>query len=117
MIEHRALNIGGRHARRRRRYRGSRSRMSTASATGWTRTRAEEQLVRARRTVKAAEQVLTLTDKPQEKEPMWRSVRCTWEKELKFEDVAVMVCDDDVLPLQSRLPGQGSGGGHRVQPA
>ena len=67
--------------------------------------RTEEQLARARRAVKAAgQEALTLTDKPQEEGGhVADRARCILAKGLEFKAVAVMACDDDVLPLQSRI--------------
>jgi superfamily I DNA/RNA helicase len=66
--------------------------------------RAEEQLSRARRAVKAAgQEALTLTDKPQEEGGRVLIGTMHLAKGLEFKAVAVMACDDDLLPLQSRI--------------
>jgi superfamily I DNA/RNA helicase len=66
--------------------------------------RTEEQLSRVRRAVKAAgQEALTLTDKPQEEGDRIVIGTMHLAKGLEFKAVAVMACDDDVLPLQSRI--------------
>ena len=65
--------------------------------------RTEEQLSRARRAVKAAAQEpLTLTDKPQAEGGRVLIGTMHLAKGLEFKVVAVMARDDDVLPLPSR---------------
>lgn len=66
--------------------------------------RAEAQLVRARRAVEAAGQrLLMLTDKPEEQEGHVAIGTMHLAKGLEFKAVAVMACDDGVLPLESRI--------------
>jgi superfamily I DNA/RNA helicase/mRNA-degrading endonuclease RelE of RelBE toxin-antitoxin system len=66
--------------------------------------RTEEQLPRTRRAVQAAgQEALTLTDKPQEEVGRVAIGTMHLAKGLEFKAVAVMACDDDVLPLQSRI--------------
>ena len=66
--------------------------------------RTEEQLSRARRAVKAAgQEALTLTDKPQEEGGRVAIGTMHLAKGLEFKAIAVMACDDDLLPLQSRI--------------
>ena len=66
--------------------------------------RAEEQLGRARRAVKeAGQEFLMLTDKPQEDEGHVAIGTMHLAKGLEFKAVAVMACDEGVLPLESRI--------------
>jgi superfamily I DNA/RNA helicase len=66
--------------------------------------RTGEQLSRARRAVKAAgQEALTLTDKPQEEGGHVLIGTMHLAKGLEFKAVAVMACDDALLPLQSRI--------------
>jgi superfamily I DNA/RNA helicase len=66
--------------------------------------RTEEQLPRARRAVRIAGlEALTLTDKPQEEGGRVLIGTMHLAKGLEFKAVAVMACDGDVLPLQSRI--------------
>jgi superfamily I DNA/RNA helicase/mRNA-degrading endonuclease RelE of RelBE toxin-antitoxin system len=66
--------------------------------------RADEQLGRARRAVKAAgQEFLMLTDKPQQEEGRIAIGTMHLAKGLEFKAVAVMACDDDVMPLESRI--------------
>jgi superfamily I DNA/RNA helicase len=70
--------------------------------------RAEEQLSRARRAVKAAgQEALALTDKPQEEAGRVMIGTMHLAKGLEFKAVAVMACDDELLPLQSRVESAG----------
>jgi mRNA-degrading endonuclease RelE of RelBE toxin-antitoxin system len=66
--------------------------------------RTEEQVPRARRALKAAgQEALTLTDKPQEEGGRVLIGTMHLAKGLEFKAVAVMACDDHLLPLQSRI--------------
>ena len=66
--------------------------------------RTEQQLPRARRAVKAAgQEALMLTDKPQAEGGRVLIGTMHLAKGLEFKAVAVMACDEDVLPLPSRL--------------
>ena len=66
--------------------------------------RTEQQLSRARRSVKAAgQEALTLTDKPLAEGGRVLIGTMHLAKGLEFKAVAVMACDEDVLPLPSRL--------------
>ena len=66
--------------------------------------RTEQQLSRVRRAVKAAgQEALTLTDKPQDEGGRVAIGTMHLAKGLEFKAVAVMACDDDLLPLQSRI--------------
>jgi superfamily I DNA/RNA helicase len=66
--------------------------------------RTEKQLPRARRAARAAgQEALTLTDKPQEEGGRVLIGTMHLAKGLEFKAVAVMACDDEVLPLQSRI--------------
>jgi superfamily I DNA/RNA helicase len=66
--------------------------------------RTEQQLSRARRSVKAAgQEALTLTDKPQAEGGRVLIGTMHLAKGLEFKAVAVMACDEDLLPLPSRL--------------
>jgi superfamily I DNA/RNA helicase len=70
--------------------------------------RAEEQLSRARRAVKAAgHEALTLTDQPQDESGRVLIGTMHLAKGLEFKAVAVMACDDELLPLQSRVESAG----------
>jgi superfamily I DNA/RNA helicase len=66
--------------------------------------RAQEQLSRARGAVKAAgQEALTLTDRPQEEGGRVLIGTMHLAKGLEFKVVVVMACEDDLLPLQSRI--------------
>jgi superfamily I DNA/RNA helicase len=66
--------------------------------------RTEEQLSRVRRAVKTAgREALTLTDKPQEEGGRVLIGTMHLAKGLEFKAVVVMACDDELLPLQSRI--------------
>jgi superfamily I DNA/RNA helicase len=66
--------------------------------------RTEEQLPRARRAVNTARQeTLILTDRSQEEGGRVAVGTMHLAKGLEFRAVAVMACDDDLLPLQSRI--------------
>jgi hypothetical protein len=66
--------------------------------------RTEDHLSRARHAVKAAgQETLTLTDKPQEESGRVAIGAMHLAKGLEFKAVAVMACDDELLPLQSRI--------------
>lgn len=70
--------------------------------------RTEEQLSRARRAAKAAgQEALTLTDQPQEQGGRVLIGTMHLAKGLEFKAVAVMACDDELLPLQSRVESAG----------
>jgi superfamily I DNA/RNA helicase len=66
--------------------------------------RTDEQMARARDAVKQARQkALMLTDRPQEEADRVMVGTMHLAKGLEFKAVAVMACDDDVLPLQERI--------------
>jgi superfamily I DNA/RNA helicase len=66
--------------------------------------RTDEQLSRARDAVKrAGQKALTLGDRPQEEADRVMIGTMHLAKGLEFKAVAVMACDDDVLPLQERI--------------
>ena len=66
--------------------------------------RTDEQNARARDAVKqAGQKALMLTDRPQEEAERVMVGTMHLAKGLEFKAVAVMACDDDVLPLQERI--------------
>ena len=66
--------------------------------------RTDEQIARARDAVKqAGQKPLMLTDRPQEETDRVMVGTMHLAKGLEFKAVAVIACDDDVLPLQERI--------------
>jgi superfamily I DNA/RNA helicase len=66
--------------------------------------RTDEQIARARDAVKqAGQRALMLTDRPQEEADRVMVGTMHLAKGLEFKAVAVIACDDDVLPLQERI--------------